>query len=774
MEDLMRSFLLFLAMATILIGACAPDREPMKPEPGPATGTISVGPFVPSGSVSIGPAGGTVDITDGPISGFQIEVAPDAFPETKTVVVSSAPVTEHSLGPDFNPISPMIRVDYGGGYAEEPMLVRVPVQVPAGHFAMGFYYDEETGEVEGIPVAAITDSEIVLVTQHFSGNDLGDGRKSGILRADTFADILVASVQADKLYEAQDSGFRPGTDDWEFANGGSYIAPGGHCSGQSVTAMWYYSARKLGLEDPPLYDRFSTTSPMWQDNRDGYRFASVVQAGQDRRKRWAWARKFDLIGTTRFAHDTLHYLSFAYAIHLSGRPQLISVRGDEGGHAMVVYRAYNRVLSIADPNFPSSYNHFVILAENGTFLPYESKENADAEPTVYPQIYYVAKTALYSFDGIAARYAEMQRHSIGNYPPNNFPAADLLWFDGTDWRECPDTLALDLDTLTVAARCGSCGVHMGFNLTEVWQLDASGYRLNPSYNNGVMSIPLTAGDNRLYLNLRGQRDFNVREAYIDFKTVLVRKQPIETYPITGITQTTATGGGNIAADGGFPVTARGVCWSNASSPTTADSHTTDGSGTGVFVSNLTGLAPDTLYCVRAYATNEAGTTYGNQVTFETLSEAFYIGQHYGGGVIFYIDGTGQHGFISATSDQSTGALWGCYTETAATLFGTAQELGTGQANTTSIVNGCAEGGIAARICDELLLNGYSDWFLPSRNEMAEMHVRRNEIGGFAPNGYWTSSENTGYNAWVSNFRNLGGSDYEFKNRPFYVRAIRAF
>jgi hypothetical protein len=771
----MRSSLFFLAMAILLVVACTPDRDPIKPGPDTGTGTIRVGTFVPAGSVSVGPAGGTVDITEGPIRGFKIEVAPDAFPETKTVVVSSAPVTEHSLGPDFNPISPMIRVDYGGGYAEEPMLVHVPVQVPAGHFAMGFYYDEETGEVEGIPVAAITDSEIVLVTRHFSGQHLGDGRKSGILRAGTFADMLVASVRADTLYGAQESGFRPGIDDWEFENQGSYIAPEGHCTGQSMTAMWYYSARKLREGDPPLYNRFSTLSGMWQDNRDGYRFASVVWADQDDTKRWDWADKFEAIGTTRFSHAELHYLSFAYALHISRKPQLICVRGDMGGHAMIVYRANSRVLSIADPNFPSTSNHFVTLAENGTFLPYESTTRAGDPPMIFPEIYYVAKTALYSFEGLAARYNEMRTHTIGDYPPNAFPPVDVMWLDGTDWRELADTLASDVDTLTLAASCQTCGImYDGGHLTTIVQLDGSGNVSRRNDSHGIMRVPLAAGDNGLNLWVGGRMNSTVAVSYLDFRTAVIRKRSIETYPITDITQTTATGGGNIAADGGFPVTARGVCWSNASDPTTADSHTTDGSGTGVFVSNLTGLAPDTLYCVRAYATNEAGTTYGNQVTFETLSDAFYIGQHYGGGVIFYIDGTGQHGFISATSDQSTEALWGCYTETAATLFGTAQELGTGQANTTSIVNGCAEGGIAARICDELLLNGYSDWFLPSRNEMAEMFARRNEIGGFAPNGYWTSSENTGYNAWVILFRNLGGSNYEFKNRPFYVRAIRAF
>jgi len=88
--------------------------------------------------------------------------------------------------------------------------------------------------------------------------------------------------------------------------------------------------------------------------------------------------------------------------------------------------------------------------------------------------------------------------------------------------------------------------------------------------------------------------------------------------VTVITQTTANSGGNVTSDGGNPVTARGVCWSTSPDPTTTDSYTTDGSGTGPFTSYLTGLTPNTPYYVRAYATNSVGTSYGNEQSFTTL------------------------------------------------------------------------------------------------------------------------------------------------------------
>ncbi|MGA2822501.1 MAG: PKD domain-containing protein [Bacteroidales bacterium] len=97
---------------------------------------------------------------------------------------------------------------------------------------------------------------------------------------------------------------------------------------------------------------------------------------------------------------------------------------------------------------------------------------------------------------------------------------------------------------------------------------------------------------------------------------------ITTSPVTGITSTTATGGGNVISDGGFPITARGICWSTSTNPTITDNHTTESGTTGPFVSIMTGLTSSTTYHVRAYATNVTGTGYGNDVQFSTLCDAY--------------------------------------------------------------------------------------------------------------------------------------------------------
>ena len=109
---------------------------------------------------------------------------------------------------------------------------------------------------------------------------------------------------------------------------------------------------------------------------------------------------------------------------------------------------------------------------------------------------------------------------------------------------------------------------------------------------------------------------SVGSVYIGVLTIT--EPTINTNSLSNIQISSALSGGNITYDGGSAVTVRGVCWNTTGSPTIADSKTTDGTGTGTFTSSITGLTQSTIYYVRAYATNSAGTAYGDEKMFTTI------------------------------------------------------------------------------------------------------------------------------------------------------------
>jgi hypothetical protein len=250
---------------------------------------------------------------------------------------------------------------------------------------------------------------------------------------------------------------------------------------------------------------------------------------------------------------------------------------------------------------------------------------------------------------------------------------------------------------------------------------------------------------------------------------------VTTTAISAITTSSAISGGAITSDGGNTISAWGVCWSTSASPTLANSFLQNNEISGGFSSILIGLTPNTTYYVRAYATNSAGTAYGNERSFTTTA-SLTIGQSYQGGKIAYIDASGLHGLIVAPSDQSTGASWGCSSTEISGAGGTA--FGTGNQNTINIINGCSTAGIAARLCGDLVLGGYSDWYLPSQYELSYLYQNRVAFGG-SPNGgfaydkYWSSTQTFSAYAVYVNF--AGGSALsQIKDYPFYVRAVRSF
>lgn len=152
-----------------------------------------------------------------------------------------------------------------------------------------------------------------------------------------------------------------------------------------------------------------------------------------------------------------------------------------------------------------------------------------------------------------------------------------------------------------------------------------------------------------------------------------------------------------------------------------------------------------------------------------------------GGLIFYDKGSYTDGWQyleAAPASTEWKKPWGSF-ET--TFIGeTETGIGTGQNNTTKIVtwfNSHSETGKAAQLCDALVYGGYSDWFLPSKDELNLMYVNLKVygVGGFAADYYWSSSEAGIYtNAWAQHFGNGSQGYYGEGGNNLWVRAVRAF
>ena len=155
--------------------------------------------------------------------------------------------------------------------------------------------------------------------------------------------------------------------------------------------------------------------------------------------------------------------------------------------------------------------------------------------------------------------------------------------------------------------------------TSSGSLTISGQHVAVGSGLGSFTTSVTGLSSSTTYYMRAYAKNNKGVAYGSVKTFTTSNgmPVVTTSNLTNISSTTATGGGNVTSDGGFTVTARGVCWSTTQNPTINNSHTTSGSGTGSFVSTLTGLSANTTYYVRAYATNSMGTSYGSQKSFTT-------------------------------------------------------------------------------------------------------------------------------------------------------------
>lgn len=175
------------------------------------------------------------------------------------------------------------------------------------------------------------------------------------------------------------------------------------------------------------------------------------------------------------------------------------------------------------------------------------------------------------------------------------------------------------------------------------------------------------------------------------------------------------------------------------------------------------------------------TTTGSGTLTWTAAMTHYVGESYGGGIVFYVYDNGQHGLIAATSDQGTNIRW--YAGTNTNTISKADGIGAGRKNTATIISNQGYGDgqtYAARVCNEYSVTEdgvtYGDWYLPSKHELDLLRTQKNLFGNFASFFYWSSTENDSGTAWGQYFDSTTtqspGDKISFNTNS--VRAIRSF
>lgn len=341
---------------------------------------------------------------------------------------------------------------------------------------------------------------------------------------------------------------------------------------------------------------------------------------------------------------------------------------------------------------------------------------------------------------------------------------------------CSETMYTDQQYVQVIQSPNiSAGNDISVCPNELVTLTAAGgvsYTWDNSVVNGQPFIPLQSGAYTV-IGVDANGCANSDQVVISINPCVPN---IVTTLVTSVTAATAESGGVISNDGGSNISSRGVCFSTSTGPTLANGFTVDGVGIGSYNSSLSNLQANTTYFVRAYATNSLGTFYGNELNFTTGS--YQIGgPGPAGGLIFYDKGFFSSGwqFLEASpTDVTSAGEWGC---NGFYFFGADNtSIGGGELNTTQIVANCTTLGIGAELCFNLSLGGFSDWFLPSKQELNQMYLNLylNSLGNMAPAIYMTSNQTAPAAAWYQDFSSGTQVQFNKGTSSYYVRAIRAF
>lgn len=408
--------LVIAAVAALVVGSITfwSQRDGNDLATGGATTALTPGEFVPAIDTVVGVLGGSIVVPPAatPIDGLSVLVPAGAYTEDRSVSISWATLSGSDPTGLVTPLSPLIHFDDGGAYAGDVVEVTVPVTVPVGWIAMGFYRDEDDGSLEGLPLLRRDATSVTVGTRHFS-------------------EFFIAGVAEALLGRDVSTAFDPAGDQWQFPNVGTSVAPGGHCAGMSLTAMWFFLEQKpeCGCSLRGRYDNEQAftvgpdTPDLWPDDARGLRWATTVQKDVP----WKGAEYYEAAWDAMYqVQSDIQLGAFRFAMAVTHEPQFVLLSTPTGApaHAMVAYGVTGDQLLISDPNTPNKNPDYITYQPTtGMFAPFVSGVTADGPTISFANIGYAAKSALYEWDAIGTRFAEAEAGTIGM---DRFDTFDLI------------------------------------------------------------------------------------------------------------------------------------------------------------------------------------------------------------------------------------------------------------------------------------------------------------------------------------------------------------
>jgi len=432
-------------------------------------------------------SGGTiaVDRPGSPLHGMRVILGDGAYPTTSQWTITEEPDIRPVLPAGIVQATTAFRIGNEHGFADDPFIIGIPVDLAEGEVPTAFMQDPVTGALELVPPLGLDEDgrHLWVMTRHVSRAHMAPPRPSGLASfasapagtvalntafGDEIRFFLVKTAELSGPFGIVHTSFVPGVDDWEFPNYGSQLSPRGFCAGSTITAMYYHYFQKAA--GGPLFNRFKRFDEpdFWIDNPLGIRLASVVQENlswkgyADHR----WQNSLLPAATANeYSRSFLQVVNLATAMRVTGLPQQLAVHNDDmtSGHALIAYGMRDGTVLVADPNAPGESreirwggSHWVYGED---WEPFSFAEVVNGPEDVYTKVWPVGVSTLINTEKLHGFWADFQAGTIGDA---EFPSGKFEYLDpelDQVWRIAGDTVRTANDSLVFRWVCVGCGTY---------------------------------------------------------------------------------------------------------------------------------------------------------------------------------------------------------------------------------------------------------------------------------------------------------------------------